>query len=105
MNHARSLSLLITVVALIAVSPPLHSQDAPKTRSATPQIVKAADAFLATLDDKQRAAVLFAFDDDKQRVRWSNLPVRMVPRAGLRMGDLTEAQRAAASAVLAAALS
>lgn len=104
MNHARSLSLLIAVVALIVVSPFLRSQDTPQ-QSTTAKIVKAADAFLAMLDDKQRASVLFAFDDEKQRVRWSNLPVRMVPRAGLRMGDLTESQRAAAMAVLAATLS
>jgi hypothetical protein len=49
--------------------------------------------------------VLFAFDDEKQRVRWSNLPVRMVPRAGLSMGELTAAQRSAAMALLSSALS
>jgi hypothetical protein len=68
-------------------------------------VVKAANAFLSTLDPKQRASVSFAFDDEKQRARWSNLPVRMVPRAGLRMGDLSEPQRAAAMALLSSALS
>jgi hypothetical protein len=49
--------------------------------------------------------VLFAFDDEEQRKRWSNLPVRMVPRAGLGMGELGAAQRSAAMALLSSALS
>ena len=36
---------------------------------------------------------------------WSNLPVTMVPRNGLRLGELTKPQRAAALDVLAAVLS
>jgi hypothetical protein len=102
--NARFTSIVCTLIAVTFISPALRSQDAPP-RSSTARIVKAADGFLATLDDKQRASVLFAFDDDKQRARWSNLPVRMAPRAGLRMGDLTEPQRKAAMNVLAAALS
>ena len=47
----------------------------------------------------------FAFDDAQQRTRWSNLPTRMVPRAGLSMGELTAAQRSAALALVAAVLS
>jgi len=49
--------------------------------------------------------VQFAFDDAQQRTRWSNLPTRMVPRAGLSMGELTAAQRSAALALVAAVLS
>jgi len=49
--------------------------------------------------------VLFEFNDAAQRTRWSNLPTTMVPRAGLKMGDLTAAQRKAAMGLLAAALS
>jgi hypothetical protein len=72
---------------------------------ATPKIVRAANDFLATLDAKQRQSVTFAFDDAKQRTRWSNLPVRMVPRAGLTMGELSPTQRSAAYALLASTLS
>jgi hypothetical protein len=53
----------------------------------------------------QRSKVIFDFRDDSQRKRWSNLPSAIFKRQGLRMGDLTQAQRAAALAVLAAALS
>ncbi len=52
-------------------------------QNATPRIVKAANAFLATLDQKQRQAVVFAFDDQEQRRRWSNFPISMVPRSGI----------------------
>ena len=49
--------------------------------------------------------VLFDFNDETQRKRWSNLPSGAFQRAGLRMGDLTAQRREAALAVLASALS
>jgi hypothetical protein len=73
--------------------------------TATSRIVSAANAFLATLDARQRASVSFAFDDEKQRLRWSNLPVQMVPRGGLALGELGDAQRSAALSLLSSALS
>ncbi len=75
------------------------------SQSATAKIVAAANSFLSTLDAKQRQSVLFAFDDEQQRKRWSNLPVAMVPRAGLSMGELTAAQRSAALSLVSTALS
>jgi len=74
-------------------------------QTTTARIVSAANNFLSTLDQTQRGKVLFAFDDDKQRVRWSNLPVTSVPRAGLTLGELSAAQRTAAIALLSATLS
>lgn len=68
-------------------------------------IVANANSFLSSLDDGQRSKVLFDFNDAAQRVKWSNLPTTMVPRAGLKMGDLSEAQRKAAMALLASTLS
>lgn len=76
-----------------------------KAETATSRIVKAANTFISTLDEKQRQSVLFAFDDEKQRVRWSNLPTRMVPRAGLSLKELNAAQRSAAMALVSSALS
>jgi hypothetical protein len=72
---------------------------------ATAQAAAAAEALLATLDDAQRQSAVFAFDDEAQRLRWSNLPTSMVRRAGLRMGNLKPVQRAAALKVLATVLS
>jgi len=73
--------------------------------SVTSKIVVSADGFLSSLDEGQRSKVLFEFNDAAQRARWSNLPTTMVPRAGLKMGDLTGPQRNAVMGLLAAALS
>ncbi len=73
-------------------------------QTTTARIVSAANTFLSTLDDKQRQTVLFAFDDEKQRARWSNLPT-LFKRAGLNMGELSAAQRSAALALVSTTLS
>ena len=88
---------------LIAAIGLLASQAA--AQNATSRIVGAANAFLATLDEKQRQSVLFAFHDEQQRARWSNLPVRMARRAGLSLADLNGSQRTAALALVSSALS
>lgn len=72
---------------------------------ATARIVAAAQTVLKSLDDRGRAAVQFRWDDNEQRKRWSNLPSPMFGRRGLRMGDITEAQRGAVMTLLQAALS
>lgn len=69
------------------------------------QAVKAADAFLETLEQKQLENAVYSFTDDKQRESWSNLPVARVPRGGLRWGDLSDPQKEAAMAILKATLS
>lgn len=75
------------------------------TAEQTQKIVGAANAFLGTLDDTQRGKVSFDFNDAAQRIRWSNLPVGMAERRGLRMGDLKPNQRDAVMNLLAVALS
>jgi hypothetical protein len=92
------ISLLTVLVACGLV----HAQS-PSSVPAT--IVASANAFLGSLDEGQREKVLFDFNDAGQRKRWSNLPTTMVPRAGLKMGDLTNTQKAAAMKLLASALS
>jgi hypothetical protein len=78
---------------------------APPDGDATYKAVSAAQAFLATLDATQTAAVSFAFDDATQRVKWSNLPTGIFQRVGVRYGDMTDAQKTALKAMLAAILS
>ena len=73
--------------------------------SVASKIVASANGFLSSLDEGQRSKVLFEFDDAAQRKNWSNLPTTMVPRAGLKMGDLSGPQRKAAMGLLAAMLS
>jgi hypothetical protein len=81
------------------------SVNAVMAQSATSRIVTTANTFLSTLDQKQRDSVLFAFDDQAQRARWSNLPTTIVHRTGLNMGELSAPQRSAAMALLSSALS
>jgi len=81
------------------------SAKAPLAQTKATRIVNAANAFLSTLDQKQRQSVMFAYDDEKQRARWSNLPTTMVPRSGLTLRELNPAQRSAALALLSSVLS
>jgi hypothetical protein len=74
-------------------------------QTATSRIVNAANTFLSTLDEKQRQGVLFAFDDEQQRKRWSNFPTGVVPRGGISLKEMTRAQRTAAMALVSVALS
>jgi hypothetical protein len=70
----------------------------------TANAVDKANAFLEMLDVQQRAKALLGYDS-ASKPAWSNLPVTMVPRNGVRLGELTKAQRAAALDTLAAVLS
>jgi hypothetical protein len=66
--------------------------------------VAAADAFLEALDARQREKAVYGFGSSK-KPNWSNLPVTIVPRNGVRLGDLSREQRAKAMDVVAAVLS
>ena len=101
----RATQRIAAAVALCACAATASAQQTARAAGPTARIVVAANRFLATLDQQQRGNVLFAFDDEAQRVRWSNLPVRMTPRAGLKMGDLSATQRSAAMSLLATVLS
>lgn len=68
-------------------------------------IVAAAQAFLETLDETQRETVVYAFDDNSQRARWSNFPVSFVERGGLLRKDMSESQLIALDAMLGEVLS
>ena len=94
----RSTPARLAVLLLLSLTPAT-------AQTAATRIVTAAKTFLSTLDQKQRQRVLFAFDDDTQRARWSNLPTSIVPRAGLSLKEMNPAQRAAAMALVASALS
>jgi hypothetical protein len=98
---------LIFTLALIGAGLGLmtFAQPRPATARSTGDVADAGKKFLATLDEAQRGKVMFDFKNEGQRKRWSNLPSGIFRREGLRMGDLTQPQRDAAMAVLAAALS
>jgi len=105
----RMIGILLAATAL-AASLPVSAQrtatvsPAPASAAATARIVDAARALLATLDEPARAKVQFPFEGP-QKARWSNLPTGIFQRQGLRMGDITAAQRAAVMTLLHTALS
>ncbi|MDT9593003.1 DUF3500 domain-containing protein [Nocardioides zeae] len=79
--------------------------DATTTAETISDTAAAAEAFLATLSEEQREAVLYDYDDETKTTSWSNFPVTFVERAGVNLADLTEEQQDAAMAVLEALLS
>ncbi|HXE80328.1 MAG TPA: DUF3500 domain-containing protein [Vicinamibacterales bacterium] len=64
-------------------------------------MARAANAFLATLDDEARAKARFPFDSE-ERFNWHFVPM---PRAGLPLKTMSPRQREAAMALLRAGLS
>ena len=69
--------------------------------------VTAAQAFLATLSTEQKTATMFGYADlDAKRCSWSNFPSGIFDgRQGVRIGDLTDAQRTAALAAVQSLMS
>ncbi|WP_432542983.1 DUF3500 domain-containing protein [Kineococcus sp. SYSU DK002] len=100
-STAASTSTSSTVVDAAATT----TTDATTTAGTISDTTAAAEAFLATLSDEQREAVLYDYDDETKTTSWSNFPVTFVERAGLNLTDLTEEQQTAALAVLESLLS
>jgi hypothetical protein len=108
-SHARIASI-VSLALFVAVAATVLAQrsNSPSTSTAsadtTTRIVAAAQALLTTLDDAGRAKVQFPFDSP-QKTKWSNLPSGIYPREGLRLADVTPAQRTAVMTLLSSALS
>jgi hypothetical protein len=108
MTHRRisllGLAIVLPVAAVLgqrqAAPPAVPAADAVTTR-----VVTAANSFLSTLADADRAKGMFDFNSSQKTAGWSNLPSGIFERHGWRLGDLSAAQRDAALALVAAALS
>jgi hypothetical protein len=102
-NSLRSAGLFpaVLTVALLGcgVQPPRPAGGA--FGSDTPALAGTARTFLSTLDDRQRAAASFPFDDP-ERTRWVYVPQR---RTGLPLRAMDAKQRAAAFQLLGTGLS
>jgi len=70
LTQASALGALGALILVVAGRSAVAVQD----DSVTPRAVDAAKALLSSLDDSQRQRVLYAFDDNAQRARWSNFP-------------------------------
>lgn len=111
-NHSsRGPCLAISAVACAALLMAGHSRAQLPTDVELPQefreaerVTQAALTFLDTLSAEQRNTVSFPLDSDN-RGNWSNLPNGLIRRTGVRMGDLSEAQRIAVHHLLRAAMS
>src|SRR5688500_1472336 len=101
--------LLAVLLAFGTIGVSTQQRTAPAA-DATSRAVAAAEAFLATLDQAQRAKANIDFNE-KTRTVWSNLPVGTTmqtgatERNGVRLGDMTPAQEKAALALVATTLS
>jgi hypothetical protein len=108
----RKLLALAVLVGLTAIVTDITVQraGAAQRTGATVRGVDAAKAFLATLDERQRAKVALPLDATTRTI-WSNLPtgikmqVGATERNGLKFGDMTPTQQQAALSVVAAVLS
>ena len=66
--------------------------------------LKAAEVFLASFDETTKARLVLALDA-KERAVWSNLPARSINRAGISIGEMSDAQRKLLFNFLASSLS
>ncbi len=106
----RPLRVLLAVLAVFATIGVARLQRAAPSTGATARAVTAAEAFLATLDQGQRAKANIDLNE-KTRTVWSNLPsgamlqVGATERNGLKLGDMKPDQEKAALALVASTLS
>src|SRR5687768_8756378 len=68
------------------------------------EIRASVQTFVNSLTEKQKKTALIDFKDSA-RVKWSNLPVGLYPRTGIKMGRLSDEQRILLHRVLSASLS
>jgi len=106
-RHARVLVAAILLLGTAAIS---GLQKSAPASDATARAVTAAEAFLATLNETERAKALIDLNE-KTRTVWSNLPtgatlqVGAKERNGLKLGVMSPAQEKASLALLRAVLS
>jgi hypothetical protein len=94
----------VSVYASRGLPPAPAGAEGDKPATPSSRAVAAANKFLEALDARQREKAVYEFSSPK-KPNWSNLPVTIVPRNGVRLGDLTKEQRALAMDSVAAVLS
>jgi Protein of unknown function (DUF3500) len=105
MRSLSTKSVVLVCLSIFIAASAISAVPTAAEKQTTAQIVSAANAFLATLDATQRQHVMYKFNDDAQRARWSNFPTGFVPRGGIRLKDMTPQQQAAVMQLLATVLS
>jgi hypothetical protein len=103
----RSLASVALAAGFVAVAgrAVVTAQKAtPGAGKATAQIMAAANAFLNTMSDPEREAVLFDRTDPAQKQRWTNLAEGLFERDGLMWTHLDQESRDAWLALMQATL-
>jgi hypothetical protein len=100
--HALFGALFVAVTAAHAADTPCREKSG--GRGEVRAVLGAAEALRKTLSPAQDAVFARPLTRESA-IRWSNLPIGVVPREGLRLGDLDAAQSAAAHRLAEAALS
>jgi hypothetical protein len=103
MRTASLLSLLLLCGAA-AAAPSADCRQVAGGRGDAVPVAAALAELRVLLSESQRAALDQPLSYESA-IHWSNLPIGVVPRTGLRLGDLDEKQTAAARKVFEAALS
>jgi Protein of unknown function (DUF3500) len=91
--------LLYAIAIALALTTPCVAQQPVE------QVVQSANKFLSTLSDTQRSKVIYDFNDNVQRARWSNFPTGFVPRGGMSLKQMSATQKAAALDLMKVVLS
>src|SRR5215216_4189802 len=92
----QKIKLLLFVFSLLSIN--LFAQDD------VDEIKNYVQSFVNSLTAEQRKIALVNFNDSA-RLKWNNLPVGLRPRAGIKMGALTDEQRILLHRILSASLS
>jgi hypothetical protein len=96
--------IVVTIAAVVALTAASAWSFFKLSRTGE-EATKAAEAFLAALDDKQRMAATFTYDDPR-RLAWHFIPLENEKeREGLQIRHMTAEQRKAAHALLQTVLS
>jgi len=103
-HHAATIVAIAISALLPAAVQAQAATDIPIASTSAHQATEAGAAFIASLRPEQRQAVVHALDD-AERSGWSNVPMFAHARPGLRIRDLTTAQRRALHGLLRASLS
>jgi hypothetical protein len=98
-----ALAILLTGFTSFALEREMESRKM-ATEAAAAEMAAAANAFLASLSDDQRAGAAFEFEE-AERTRWHFIPGEMHARQGVMIREMNEAQRGAAHDLLRSGLS
>ena len=103
MSEATRIPPLRRFTSLVALAAALAVSCA--AQQPVDKVVQSANSFLATLSDAQRAKVVYDFNDNAQRARWSNFPTGFVPRGGMSLKQMSATQKAAVRDLMKTVLS